>query len=379
MKIAVAMDSFKGSMTSLQAGEAARAGILRACPDAQVSVRPVADGGEGTVAALVEGMHGVLRTVRVTGPLGAPVDAAYGIVGEDTAVVELAAAAGLALVPEGAADPMRTTTYGVGEMIADAIRSGCRNVLLGIGGSATNDGGVGMLQALGFSFLDAEGKPVPPGAAGVGVIASIEDRNVSDEVRHCRFRVACDVKNPLCGPNGCSAVFAPQKGARTEDIPRMDAWLARYAQLVRLRYPSCDPDMPGAGAAGGVGFACSAVLGAELTSGIRLVLELAGVEETVRDADLVITGEGRTDAQTAMGKAPAGIAALAKRYGKPVLVLSGSLSGDIAACHACGIDALFPILRAPCTLQQAMEPDTARANMTACAEQVMRLWQAAGR
>lgn len=378
MKIVIAIDSFKGSMTSLEAGAAAAQGIYRCCPDAEICLRPIADGGEGTVEALVAGMGGKLREITVTGPLGQRVNACYGILGE-TAVMEMAAAAGIALVPREALDPWRATTYGVGELIRDAIAQGCRRFLMGIGGSATNDGGVGMLQALGFAFLDAAGNPVDPGTKGLSQLAEISDKNVLPELKDCTFCVACDVDNPLCGTRGCSAVYGPQKGAAPGDISQMDGALAHYAQLTKMLYHHADPEAPGAGAAGGLGFALQTYLHGQLTSGIRLILEQIGLEDCLRDADLVITGEGRIDSQTVMGKAPVGVAAMAKKYGIPVLAFAGCVSRDGAVCNAHGIDGIFPIVRGACTLAEAMDNRTARENMADTVEQVMRLWLTARR
>ena len=372
MKVVVAMDSFKGSLTSLAAGAAAREGILRADPAAEVLVRPLADGGEGTVEALVSGMGGRLRTVRVTGPLGEGVDCAYGVLG-DTAVIEMAGAAGLPLVSAEERDPLRTTTYGVGEVIADAIAQGCRRFLVGIGGSATNDGGAGMLQALGFGLLDAEGKDIPRGAQGLKKLARIETAGALPALAGCRFRVACDVTNPLCGEKGASAVFGPQKGARPADIPRMDAWLAAYAQIAAKAFPGADPEAPGTGAAGGLGFAFRTFLSGELEPGVQIVLEETRLAEALAGADVVVTGEGRLDGQTAMGKAPVGVARLAKARGCLVLALAGGVTRDAGACNGVGIDAFFPAVRGVTTLAEAMDPENARANLADAAEQAFRL------
>lgn len=381
MKIVIAMDSLKGSLTSLEAGAAVREGALRADPAARVAVRPLADGGEGTVDALVSGLNGTLRRIRVTGPMGDPVDCAYGILPDGrTAVVEMSGAVGLTLVEPERRDPLRATTYGVGEVLRDAIGQGCRRFIVGIGGSATNDGGVGMLQALGYGFLDGNGRPIARGAAGLAELCTITDDGVLPELAQCEFKVACDVTNPLCGEEGCSAVYGPQKGADPAAIDRMDSWLARYAALAAQRCPGkADPDHPGAGAAGGMGFAFLAFTNAVLESGIRIVLAETGLADYIREADLVVTGEGRLDGQTAMGKAPVGVARLAKEYGKPVIAFAGSVTTDAAACNEQGIDAFFPILRGICTLQEAMDPDTARQNLAAASEQAFRLWRAARR
>lgn len=372
MKIVIAIDSFKGSLTSMQSGNAAAEGIRRACPDAEITVRPLADGGEGTVDALVSGLGGEFRSVEVTGPCGKPVTARYGIIGS-TAVMEMSAAAGITLVPRGEQDPMKTTTYGVGEMIRDAIEHGCRDLIVGIGGSATNDGGAGMLQALGFGLMNERGEQIQRGSAGLAELARITCENTLPELSECRFRIACDVANPLCGENGCSAVFAPQKGAKPADIPVMDGWLARFAELTRAVRHGADPDYPGAGAAGGLGFAFLSYTNSVLQPGVELILRETRLEEYIRTADIVITGEGQLDAQTAMGKAPVGVARLAKKYGKPVIAFAGSVTKDAAALNECGIDAYFPILSGICSLEGAMKPETAEQNLADSAEQVFRL------
>lgn len=377
MNIVVAMDSFKGSLSSLEAGQAVRDGITRADPGATVTVRPLADGGEGTVETLISGMGGVLEQVTVTGPVGDPVVCTYGILPHTaTAVVEMSGAAGLPLVPEGLRNPLYTTTYGVGEVIRDAIEKGCRRFLVGIGGSATNDGGVGMLQALGFGFFDGQGRPILRGAQGLAHLSRITFDQVLPQLESCEFRVACDVTNVLCGPQGCSAVYGPQKGATPKMIGDMDRWLAHYARLAKAVCPdTAHPDAPGTGAAGGLGFAFLTFTHGVLEPGVSLVLEETHLEDFIREADLVITGEGRLDGQTAMGKAPVGVARLAKAHHKPVVALAGSVTGDAVCCNAQGIDAFFPILPAPCSLVEAMQPDTARANLAATAQQVYQLWQ----
>ncbi|MBR3448817.1 MAG: glycerate kinase [Oscillospiraceae bacterium] len=373
MKIVIAMDSFKGSLTSSEAGQAAAAGFLRADPAADISVYPVADGGEGTAEALVSGLHGQYRSVTVSDPIGRPIQAKYGILPDRTAVIELAATSGLPLLTIPERDPMRTTTRGFGEMIRDAVRQGCRSFLLGIGGSATNDGGTGLLRALGFRFLDRDGKPVPEGAAGLSEIAVIDRSGVMPELSECSFHTASDVANPLCGETGCSRIFAPQKGAGAETVEIMETAMRHYADVVRTFVPGADPDAKGAGAAGGVGFALQSFLHAECEPGIGLVIRMTGLAKAIRNADLIVTGEGCLDAQTAMGKAPAGIAAAAKQYGKPVIAFSGIVKDGASACNTCGIDAFFPILRSICTAEQAMEPAYAAAALTDTAEQAGRL------
>ena len=377
-KIVVAMDSFKGSLTSLEAGNAVRDGILENYPDFDVQIFPVADGGEGTVEALTFGKeHVQARTISVTGPVGTEVQAwytIYGQAGERTAVLEMAQAAGLPLVPEEKRNPMHTTTYGVGEMICDAIACGCRKFILGIGGSATNDAGIGMLQALGFRFLDQSGNTVSYGADGVRNIVSIDASLANPLLADCDFRIACDVTNPLCGGNGCSYIYGPQKGADPAMISQMDAWLSAFADLTqKIHNKKADKNMPGAGAAGGLGFAFSAYLGGRLQSGISIVLEETHMEAAIQDADLIITGEGRLDSQTVMGKAPVGIASLAKKYNKKVIAFCGCAADDAMLCNTYGIDAYFPILQKPVSLEEAMDPAVAGQNLKKTAEQVFRL------
>ncbi|MBP0974282.1 MAG: glycerate kinase [Oscillospiraceae bacterium] len=373
MKILISIDSFKGSLTSVQAGDACAAGIRCVFPEAEISVRPLADGGEGTTEALVSGLNGTYQTVTVPDPLGRPISAQYGILSDQTAVIEMAAASGLPLLHPSERDPMRTTTYGFGEMIRDAIRQGCRRFILGIGGSATNDGGAGCLQALGFDLLNAQGEPISAGAQGLSELAHVSDAHILPELRECTFYVACDVTNPLCGEQGCSAVFAPQKGADAAMIREMDDTLARFAAVTRTIRPDADANAPGAGAAGGLGFGLMAYLRAELTPGVELILRETGLAAAIQEADLVITGEGCLDAQTAMGKAPAGIAALAKQYGKPVIAFCGAAGEGAKACHAVGIDAYFPILRRVEPLEAALDPANAAQNLTDTAEQAFRL------
>lgn len=374
MKVVVAIDSLKGSLSSLEAGNTIKEGILGVMPDADVLVRPLADGGEGTVEALALGMNGKLEQVTVTGPLGTPVACTYGILeATGTAIIEMSGAAGITLVPEQDRNPLNTTTYGVGEVIKDAIAKGCRHFIVGIGGSATNDGGIGMLQALGYGMLDKDGKQVPFGAKGLKELETITDDQVIPELKECTFRVACDVTNPLCGEKGCSAIFGPQKGATPSMILQLDQWLGAYAALTADKYEKADATYPGTGAAGGMGFAFLAYTNAVLESGIKIVLEETKLEEYVKDADIVVTGEGRLDGQTVFGKAPIGVAGIAKKYDKMVLAFSGCVTDDAVACNDHGIDAFFPILRKVCTLQEAMDGANARANMIATVEQVFRL------
>ncbi|WP_303805038.1 glycerate kinase [Ruminococcus flavefaciens] len=372
MKAVIAMDSFKGSISSIEAGNAVSEGIRRVFPDADTIIKPVADGGEGTVEALVSGMNGQLCEAEVSNPLGKPITAKYGVLPDNTAVIEMAAASGLTLIPLFVDAPMHTTTYGTGELILDAIKRGCRNFIIGIGGSATNDGGIGCLQALGFGMLDDKGQQVGFGAKGLMQLVRITDDNVIPELKECRFHVACDVTNPLCGENGCSAVFAPQKGAKAEMIPIMDGYLRNYAELTKKYNAAASPDTAGAGAAGGLGFALMYYLGAEFESGIDLMIRETKLEAAIKDADIVVTGEGCLDSQTAMGKAPVGIARIAKKYGKPVIAFSGAVKSGAELCNQNGIDAYFPVLRTVSTLEQAMDRTNAYRNLVDTAEQVFR-------
>lgn len=376
MKVTVAIDSLKGSLSSMEAGEAIRSGICRVYPQAEVNVRPLADGGEGTAYALTTGMGGEWITMEATGPLGKPVSCSYGIIQDSkTAIIEMSAAAGITLISEAERNPMNTTTYGVGEIILDAIRRGCRRFIVGIGGSATNDGGIGMLQALGYGMLTKEGEQVPFGAKGLSVLEEITEDHVIPELAECSFKIACDVTNTLCGEQGCSAVYGPQKGADPTMIMQMDKWLAYYAALAKEKYPKADMKQAGTGAAGGLGFAFLTFTNAVLESGIKIVLDETRLAEYIKDSDIVITGEGRLDGQTVMGKAPIGVAKMAKEYGKPVIAFAGCVTKDAAACNESGIDVFFPILRGVVTLEEAMKSENAVANMSDTVEQAFRLIQ----
>ena len=375
MNVVIAIDSFKGSLTSYDAGLAVSEGIKSVYENAVTSIRPLADGGEGTVSAIASAMGGKICKVKVSGPLGAPVVAEYGVISEErTAIIEMASAAGITLIDAKKRNPLITTTYGVGELIAHAIKeNGCRKFIVGIGGSATNDGGVGMLEALGFSFLDESGAKIPRGAIGLSKLARIECDNALDELSQCEFYVACDVTNPLCGDAGCSAVYGPQKGASAEMIKDMDLWLRNYARLSEASVGNSFADTPGAGAAGGLGFAFISFLKGKLESGIELVMRTTHLESIIKDCDIVVTGEGKLDGQTSMGKAPIGVAALAKKYGKPVIAFSGCVGKDAELCNQHGIDAFFPILRTACTLEEAMDVEIAYRNLKSTAEQAFRL------
>lgn len=374
MKVVIAIDSLKGSLSSMEAGTAIKDGILAAKPDAEVIVKPLADGGEGTTDALIEGMNGERIDLTVTGPMHTPVDAYYGYLKDtNTAVMEMASAAGITLVPDSEKNPLLATSYGVGEMINDAIQRGCRNFIIGIGGSVTNDGGIGMLKALGVRFLDENGEDAGEGGQALAKVARIDVSGMNPLLKECHIQVACDVNNPLCGENGSTYVYGPQKGV-TEDMKKtLDEAMAHFARVTSETLENDYMNTPGAGAAGGLGYAFLAYTGAALTPGIELILDAVGLEEELSGADVVVTGEGRLDFQTAMGKAPVGVARLAKKYNAKVIAFAGSVTKEATACNNEGIDAFFPILRSVCTLAEAMDPVAARNNMTATAEQVFRL------
>lgn len=381
MKVVIAIDSLKGSLTSIQAAHAIEKGIKKVEKEAEVVIKPLADGGEGTVDALVDGMGGNMEFIKVTGPAGKPVLAKYGIIlptksgmeGTSTVIMEMSQAAGITQVSDKERNPLYTTTYGVGQMITDAIHKGCRRFIMGIGGSATNDGGAGMLQALGYDFLNKDGNQIKHGAIGLKDLAKIKDDHVISELKDCEFHIACDVTNPLCGEEGCSAIFGPQKGATKQMVKDMDQWLADYAKIAKQSFTKADANKPGTGAAGGLGFAFLTFTNATLKSGVDLILHETKLEEEIKDADIVITGEGCLDAQTAMGKAPIGVAKLAKKYGKLVLGFSGVVTKGAAACNEAGIDAYFPIVRSAVSLEDAMKKKNAKENLMDTVEQVFRL------
>ena len=375
MKVVVAIDSLKGSLSSMEAGLAIKEGVLAAQPDAEVIVKPLADGGEGTTDALIEGMNGERIDLTVTGPMHTPVDAFYGYLREtNTAVMEMASAAGITLVPDKEKNPLLATSYGVGEMIIDAIQRGCRNFIIGIGGSITNDGGIGMLKALGVRFLDEKGEDAGEGGQALAKVACIDLSGLNPLLKECHIQVACDVNNPLCGESGSTYVYGPQKGV-TEDMKKtLDEAMAHFARVTSESLENDYMNTPGAGAAGGLGFAFLAYVGATLTPGIELILDAVGLEDELSGADVVVTGEGRLDFQTAMGKAPVGVARLAKKYNARVVAFAGSVTKEATACNKEGIDAFFPILRGVCTLADAMDPVNARNNMIATVEQVFRLF-----
>ena len=355
MKIVIAPDSFKESLSALQVADAIEAGMRAVWPDATYVKVPVADGGEGTVQALVDATGGRRVDVRATGPLGEPVDAFYGITGDgDLAVIEMAAASGLEGVPPARRDPRTATSRGTGELIRAALDAGARRFVLGVGGSATNDGGAGMLQALGVRLLDAAGNDLGPGGAALAHLARIDASGIDPRVREAGFRIACDVDNPLVGPRGASAVFGPQKGATPDSVRELDAALAHYADVVRDATGRDVAHLPGAGGGGGIAAAMVVFLDGQLGRGIEIVTQAVGLDAAVRDADLVVTGEGRIDGQTVNGKTPMGVAQVARRHGKPVVAIGGSLASDAEAVYAHGIDVVVGSVARPCSLSEAL-------------------------
>ena len=375
MKVAIAIDSFKGSLSSLQAGNAAAQGIHRVDPDVKSVVRTLADGGEGTVQALTEGLGGQFVSVPVTGPAQKTVSCTYGVIEQaQTAVIEMSGAAGITLVSDTERNPLYTTTYGVGEVIQDAVLRGCRHFIIGIGGSATNDGGIGMLRALGFTFLDKNGNETGEGGQALAKVASVKLSDKTELLSQCNFKIACDVTNPLCGFQGATYIYGPQKGVTSEMLPVLDAGMENYAKITADVIGRDNMNASGAGAAGGLGFAFLSYLNGELTPGIQLILNAVHLEDEMKNADVVVTGEGRLDHQTAMGKAPVGVAKLGKKYGAKTIAFAGSVTKEAVACNEAGIDAFFPIVRGISTLEEAMDPATAKANMTASTEQVFRLF-----
>ena len=374
MKVVVAIDSFKGSLTSIEAGMAAKEGILKAHPDANVVVKPLADGGEGTTDALIAGLGGERIDLTVTGPLGTPVNAHYGYLAEkNTAILEMATAAGIILVRESEKNPLTATTYGVGEMIADAMERGIRNFIIGIGGSATNDGGLGMLQALGAECIAENGLQVAYGAYGLKQLKHMTVEKFMPELKECEFSIICDVGNTLTGKNGSSYVYARQKGASDAEIRQMDVWMQNYVEIAKKINPLADENYPGCGAAGGLGFCFLTFLNAKLMPGAEFILRKTRLEEYIKNSDLVITGEGCLDGQTVMGKAPIGVARFAKKYKKPVIAFSGCVKDGAQACNEYGIDAYFPILRSIVSYEEAMDKQNAAISLQRTCEQVFRL------
>ena len=371
-KCIVISDSFKGSLSSGEICDIARACFAEVLSDCELAAIPGADGGEGTVDCFHQVCGGELVPVTVQGPFGQDMEAAYLRLDGGRAVIEMASSAGLPLVGDRR-DPRITSTYGVGQQIRHAVEQGSTQILLGLGGSATNDGGIGMLKALGVRFLDENDVDAGEGGQALAKVSRIDISGLNPLLREAHIQVACDVNNPLCGEIGSTYVYGPQKGVTENQKKQLDEDMAHFAQITSQALGTDYCNTPGAGAAGGLGFAFLSYLGATLTPGIELILNAVGLEQELSDADVVVTGEGRLDFQTAMGKAPVGVAKLAKKYHAKVIAFAGSVTKEAVACNEAGIDAFFPIVRGISTLSEAMDPATAKANMAAAVEQVFRL------
>ncbi|TQP09920.1 glycerate kinase [Vibrio cholerae] len=373
MKVVIAPDSFKESLTAKQVCDAIQAGLARVWHDARFVAIPVADGGEGTVQSLVDATQGRLVEVKVMGPQGKRVEAFYGMLGDNqTAVIEMAAASGLHHVPLVQRDPKLTTSFGTGELIRHALDQGVTKLIIGLGGSATNDGGVGMLAALGARFTNADGDPIQLTGGGLRELTHIDLQDFDPRLQNCDILVACDVNNPLCGDKGASAVFGPQKGATPEDVQLLDGTLRQFGLLTEKVTGKMVLESAGAGAAGGMGAALLAYTQARLRPGIEIVLETVQLAHQVSDADLVITGEGRIDSQTVHGKTPMGVAKVAKRFDVPVLALCGCTGDNYQAVYQCGIDAVFAAVPRAMSLEDALKESD--FNLADLAENVARLW-----
>ncbi len=371
MKIVAAPNAFKGSLTATEAAAAMAAGIRNVLPTAEIVQVPVADGGDGLVDVAVEALDGERRTLTVTGPRNDPVAADYCYVpAMGLVTVEMALASGLALLPDDQRDPMRTTTYGTGELIRAGLDLGVKQIHVGIGGSATNDGGIGMAQALGARFLGTDGRELPGIGASLNQIAVIDLSGLDPRIEATRFEAVCDVDNPLCGPRGAAAVYGPQKGAGPAQVEALDQGLMNLAAVIRQQMGREVADMPGAGAAGGLGAGLHAFLGAELRQGIDIIFELVGLEKKLAGAELVLTGEGQIDFQTVFGKAPGGVGATAKAHGIPCLAIAGSVGAELGDLHATGIDAVFSLCTGPTTLEAAMRD--AGENLARVTQQALR-------
>ncbi|MCS2168616.1 glycerate kinase [Scandinavium manionii] len=376
MKIVIAPDSFKESLSAMAVATAIEQGFRQIYPDAQYVKVPMADGGEGTVESMVEASGGSYQTQQVIGPLGQPVLARWGLMGDgETAIVEMASASGLHHVPAAQRNPLQTTSYGTGELILAALECGVARIILGIGGSATNDGGAGMMQALGARLRDAQGHDLAHRGGALSELASIDLSGCHPKLKEVTITVACDVNNPLCGPQGASAIFGPQKGATPEIIETLDAALAHWGALIQQLTGREVLNAAGAGAAGGMGSALLGLLNAQLRAGVDIVVEALKLEQTVKDADLVITGEGRLDSQSIFGKTPIGVARVAKLHHKPVIALAGGVKSCHEVVYEHGIDAAFSILTQVVTLPEAL--DAAEENLRVTARNVASVWKMA--
>ena len=374
MKIVAAIDSFKGSMSSLEVADAFELGARKVFSNLEVVKLSLADGGEGTVESLVDGGNGDIITLKVKNPLMREIESFYGIIkNKNLAVVEMAAASGLPLLSKEERNPMKTSTFGTGELIKDALKKGCREFIVGIGGSATNDGGIGMLSALGYKFLDKSGKILDPIGENLINIETIDTSDVMPELKESSFLVACDVDNPLYGERGAAEVYSRQKGATEEMVTQLDNGLKHFSEIVMKQFNIEIGNYPGAGAAGGLGGGFLGFLNAQLKPGIDIIIETIGLEEQIKDADLVITGEGRIDFPSIMGKTPVGVAKLGKKYNIPVIAIAGCLADNADIVHDHGIDAIFSIINHPLELEDALKKENALKFVEKNAEQIMRL------
>ncbi|MGQ9729690.1 MAG: glycerate kinase family protein [Candidatus Zipacnadales bacterium] len=377
MKVVIAPNPFKGSLTAPEIAQAIAQGVKAALPEAEIVLVPLADGGDGTARTLAESTGGELLRATVTGPLGGPITAEYAILGDrTTAVIEMAAASGLVLVPPPQRNPLHTTTRGTGELMQAALDRGCRNLIIGLGGSATTDAGMGMAQALGVRFLDSDGQPIPGTGAGLARLAHIDISGLDQRLNGCSVRAACDVKNPLYGQEGAAAVYAPQKGATPAIVAQLDAGLRRFAEVVKRDLGLDVADLEGAGAAGGLGAGLVAFCKATLEPGIDIVLETVGLDEKLDGAEVIFVAEGRIDQQTAFGKGPAGVAQRAAKHGCTVLALGGSVSQDVRLLHDQGIAAIRPIVNEPISLEEVMASPKAFSLTAFAAEEMLRAYLA---
>lgn len=374
MKIIIAPDSFKESLSALEVAEAIESGFKKVFPDAEYIKVPMADGGEGTVQSLIDATQGRLKTVEVTAPLGQRVSAQFGISGDSkTAIIEMAAASGLHLVPNEQRNPLITTSYGTGELILAALDEGVEKIILGIGGSATNDGGAGMLQALGVALLDANQQAIGLGGGNLSKIESIDFSGLDARLAHVDLEVACDVNNPLCGQHGASAVFGPQKGATPEMVATLDQALSHFADKIQAIRNINIKNHAGAGAAGGMGGGLLTLPHTRLKAGVQIVIEAVDLATKMQHADLVITGEGRMDSQSAHGKTPIGVARVAKQYHKPVIAIVGCLREDYEVVYEHGIDVVFPIIRQLGSLETILA--NGKDNLISAAQNIAKLYR----
>ena len=371
MNIIIAPQTFKGSISALNVAKAMELGVLKVLPDANITLVPVADGGDGTLETLVEISNGDIRPIEVTGPMGDRIGAHWGAMGDGkTAVIEMARTSGLALVPEQHRNPLISTTFGLGETIRYALNSGFRKFIIGIGGSATNDGGAGMAQALGIHFLDPTGKELSFGGAALSKLDKIDLKSLDERALQSEFLVACDVRNPLTGPEGASSIYGPQKGASVKMVDQLDSALKNFGEIVSQDIGTDVDKIPGSGAAGGLGAGLTALLGAQLKKGVDIVLDSVNLDSHLKDADLVITGEGQMDYQTIYAKAPIGVAERSSSYGVPVIAISGSLGENYQVVHKHGISAVGAITTSPMTLSHAS--DNASSLISSSVEQALR-------